>query len=209
MDSVTIYGAPQSTYVRTARMACVEKGVAHEVVAQAPRSPEQLAVHPFGRIPAFRHGDLVLFETSAICRYVDHAFEGPALIPTDPLEAIRMEEWVSAYACYGRQDILGGIVAPRFGILEMTEEQIQAGVPELEATLAVFDRRLASSAFLAGDDLTIADLMLAPCIFWLEMTPEGQAALPKVPALRGWYAKIVERDSFKATIPPMPDQQAA
>ena len=45
--------------------------------------------HPFGRIPAFEHDGFRLYETGAIARYVDEAFEGPALQPKDPRAATR------------------------------------------------------------------------------------------------------------------------
>ncbi len=83
MTDVKLYGFPQSTYVRTARLACEEKGVAYEIVPTEIGSPENLAVHPFARVPAMSHGDFKCFETAAICRYVDEAFDGPALQPAD------------------------------------------------------------------------------------------------------------------------------
>ena len=57
MTDVKLYGFPQSTYVRTARLACEEKGVAYEIVPSQPDSSENLAVHPFGKVPAMSHGD--------------------------------------------------------------------------------------------------------------------------------------------------------
>jgi glutathione S-transferase len=62
---------------------------------------------------------------------------------------------------------------------------------------------------LAGDQLTPADLFLAPKAFWLDRTPEGQVALPRYPALRSWYQAIAARPSFQATVPPIPGQAAA
>jgi glutathione S-transferase len=58
MANLEIIGFPQSTYVRVARMACEEKGVAYDLRPAPPHSPEVLAIHPFGKIPAMRHGDL-------------------------------------------------------------------------------------------------------------------------------------------------------
>jgi glutathione S-transferase len=55
----------------------------------------------------------------------------------------------------------------------------------------------------------LADLFLAPKVFWLDKTPEGQAALPKYLAVRRWYQAVAARPSFRATVPPMPGQAAA
>src|SRR5215468_4257307 len=74
MAELQIIGAPQSNYVCVARIACHEKGVPYTLVPARPHSPEVDAIHPFGKIPVMRHGDLTLCESRSICYYVDHAF---------------------------------------------------------------------------------------------------------------------------------------
>jgi glutathione S-transferase len=74
MTAPTLFGAAYSVYTRTARLTLAEKGVDY-------RFDER---HPFGKIPAFEHDGLRLYETAAICRYVDEAFDGPALQPATP-----------------------------------------------------------------------------------------------------------------------------
>jgi glutathione S-transferase len=68
--SVTIYGIPGSPYVRAALVGCEEKGVAYDFRHMnfgESKSPEHLARHAFGRIPAFEHDGFALYETQAIC----------------------------------------------------------------------------------------------------------------------------------------------
>ena len=81
MSDIVVYGFAPSTFVRTARLALEEKGVDYELEAVDFGSEELLRLHPFGRIPAFAHGAVRLYETSAIVRYVDESFDGPALQP--------------------------------------------------------------------------------------------------------------------------------
>lgn len=81
MPDPTIFGFPQSTYVRTVRLACEEKGIAYSLVPMGFSSDGLSERHPFRRIPAFQHGTVSLFEVSAICRRIDAAFDGPALVP--------------------------------------------------------------------------------------------------------------------------------
>ena len=71
MTDVTLYGPRWSAYTRTAILALMEKGVAHEVEevdfsGGKGMPPEHLARHPFAKVPALRHGDFWLYETSAI-----------------------------------------------------------------------------------------------------------------------------------------------
>jgi glutathione S-transferase len=91
MAKLEIIGFDISNWVRAARIACEEKGVPYELTTngmtgiQDLKSAKYLALHPFGRIPAMRHGDVVLFETAAIGRYVDATLAtGPFLHGATP-----------------------------------------------------------------------------------------------------------------------------
>ena len=76
MAELEIIGAAQSNYVWVVRIAAAEKGVAYKFTPVRPHTPEVDAIHPFGKIPVMRHGDLELFESKAICTYIDRAFQG-------------------------------------------------------------------------------------------------------------------------------------
>lgn len=204
MGDVTIYGIPQSTYVRSCCMACIEKGVSYDLEPLMPQSEDMLALNPTGQVPAFRHGDLLLQEASAISRYVDETFPAPKLQPDGAAARARMNLWMSLTADHFYQTMIRDIVLPRLGIIEKPEEAIVEAGKRLEAQLERTDQNLQQYAYLAGEDLTLADLFLVPILFWIEKTPEGQASMPNVPAVRGWYEKVGERPSFKETTPSMP-----
>ena len=85
MAELEIIGLPLSNYVWTCRIAAAEKGVSYKLTPARPHSPEIDCIHPFGKMPAMRHGEFELFELKAICSYIDAAFPGPPLIPRDPL----------------------------------------------------------------------------------------------------------------------------
>ena len=183
MTDITVYGIPLSTYVRTVRMALVEKGVGYDLEAVGPHTPEIDALHPWGKVPVFRHGDLEFFETQAICRYIDEMFDGPALQPSYPGGRARMQQWISAYCDNAYRSLGCDLVIQRLAVPKMggtpDEERIAAAVPEARKCLGIFDEALAGHEFLAGGSLTLADLFLAPMVFYLPMTPEGEALLPE------------------------------
>ena len=95
MAELEIIGVPFSNYVRSLRMLCEEKGVAYKLTPSRPHTPEVLAIHPAGQVPAMRHGDVVLFESKAIATYIDRAFPGPKFIPEDLVPLALVEQWVS------------------------------------------------------------------------------------------------------------------
>jgi hypothetical protein len=95
MTELEIIGAPQPPFVRSARMACAEKGVAYRLKPARPHSPEVDCIHPFGKIPVMWYGDFELCESKAIATFVDRAFPGPKLFPEDAKLGAKVEQWVS------------------------------------------------------------------------------------------------------------------
>src|SRR5664279_1383653 len=95
MERPQIIGSERSTYTRAVRMVCEEKGIDYELTERPLGSPELLAIHPLGKMPVLRHGDVELFESSAIATYLDRSFPGPDLFPSDPRRAALTEQWVS------------------------------------------------------------------------------------------------------------------
>jgi len=205
MPDVTIYGPAMSTCVRTALMACVEKGVAHAREDVDFRSVAYRSLHPFNKVPAMRHGDFVLFETGAIGRYVDRAFPGPPLQPADIKSLARMDQWMSAIMDYVYKVMVGELIWERLMVPmrggQPDDAKIEAAVPKVAHQLSVFDAALTTAPFLAGAEASLADLMLFPVIFYLKVTPEGAAALAKAPAVSAWYDRMAARPSAAATDP--------
>jgi len=213
MTKLTMYGIPQSTYVRTARMACREKDVPYDLVPLWPHAEETEALHPFGRIPVMKHGDFVLTETSAIARYIDRAFDGPPLMPADGRTAARADQWISAVCDYLYQSLIRDLVLPRLVFPAIGRPTDEAAIAASEETrrkhLAVVEATLAKSDHLAGKALTLADLFLAPILYWVALTPEGKAALAGRAGIARWRERIAARPSFKDTVPPLPEARSA
>ena len=203
MSEITLYGPSLSTYVRTARMTCEEKGVAYELKALQLGGDEHLLMHPFGKVPALTQGDFHLYETGAIARYIDRSFPGTKLQPEDNKQLAVMDQWVSAVGDYVYPLIIREIVLPRFGLKPMVAEAVQAAVPKVEQQLHVISKALDHTPFLAGAQLSLADLFLAPILFYLRMTPEGEMLSQYQPVTR-WFETISSRKSFQATMPEMP-----
>ncbi|HEU5294661.1 MAG TPA: glutathione S-transferase N-terminal domain-containing protein, partial [Burkholderiaceae bacterium] len=118
MAGVNLYGLARSVYTRIARLALEEKGAAytlHEVEIFGPDGvpAEHRARHPFGRIPAFEHDGFWLYETAAITRYVDEAFDGPALQPTQPRERARMNQVIGVIDAYAYRPMIWDVLVER------------------------------------------------------------------------------------------------
>jgi glutathione S-transferase len=211
-DLPLLFGAPYSVYVRAARLALDEKGVDYRLVpvdAFAPGGPppEHMARHPFGKIPAFEHDGFRLYETGAITRYVDEAFPGPALQPTDARDRARMNQVISIFDNYVYSTLiwviyLERVVRPANGT-EADEAKIAAALPKAETCLSALSELMGEAPWLAGPAITLADLHAAPMIRLFRLTPEGDNLLTKHDRLARWWDRISARPSFLRTqVPP-------
>lgn len=206
MAELEIIGAPQSNFVRTVRMACAEKSVPYKLNPAFPHSPEVDAIHPFGKIPVMRHGDVTLAETKAICTYIDLAFDGPPLIPRDPIGAAQTEQWISLVntgfdLVFARQYLLACFFS---GLPDGAPDRakIDAAVPKMREMFGILDRVLGQRPYLAGPEFTLADMFLLPLIYYMKQMPESGELLTASPNLMAWLQLVSERTSAKETVPP-------
>lgn len=204
--TLQLLGDPRSTYVRTARMAFAEKGVAVTLVSAAPHSPEVLAIHPFGRIPALLDGTRAIWETSAIVRFADECFgDGPLLTPGSIAGRVACEQWISAVNGYLYDTMIRRYVLqylfPRGEGGEPERGTIDRAVTEMEPQLSALEKAYARSDYLAGPTLSAADLFLAPILFYLEQMPEGRQLLTDRPGIRHAQSLLRQRTSFTTTQP--------
>jgi len=200
----TLYGADYSVYVRIARMALEEKGVNYELVPldifAADGIPAwYLEHHPFGRIPALEHDGFRLFETSAIARYVDEAFDGPVLQPADPRGRARMGQITGMLDAYGYRAMVWDVAVERLEEAEPDEALIASGLGQAETVLKVLTSLKAKGPWLLGGQLTLADLHVAPTIAYFVKVAEGRDLLVRFVDIRDWYARIAARPSFART----------
>jgi glutathione S-transferase len=206
MPKPEIIGSARSTYTRVVRMVCEEKAIAHVLTETMLGAPEILAIHPFGKMPVLRHGDVALCESKAIATYLDRSFPGPELFPSDPRLAALTEQWVSLVnTVMDRTMIRTYLLAyafPRTADGKPDRAAIDAVTPALRQQIGVLDKAVAGTGYLVGDRFTFADINLLPILFQVRQLPEGAEAFAAASHLTDYYDRHAARPSFKATIPP-------
>ena len=207
MDQFIVHSVPGSPFGRAVLVALEEKGAAYRLAPVVPgtlRSPEHLACHPFGKVPYVEHGGFALYETAAILRYVDRVMPQPALTPANPQAAARMDLLMNVNDWYLFQGVCNviafqRIVGPKLLGLATDEAAIEAAMPRARTVFAELARQLGEQAYFAGDDVSLADLMVAPQIEFMQPTPEwSELGLPHA-NLVAWLQRMQARPSFAAT----------
>jgi glutathione S-transferase len=210
--SAVLHGYRYSVYLRIARMAFLEKGVSVGHVEIDPFADDvpasYLDMNPFGRVPTLVDGGFILYETSAITRYVDEGFGGPSLQPADPRRRARMNQVVAILDAYGYQPMVRQVFSQLVfnARLGRTPDAtvVDRGMTASNLVLGALEKLCAGSGDLVSGNITLADLHLAGMMAYFTMAEEGAAALSRHPRLSRWWEKMRRRDTLAATDPGLP-----
>ena len=195
-----LFGASYSVYVRICRMALAAKGVHYtlqpvDIFAEGGPSPEHLRRHPFGKIPAFRHGDVELFETDAIVTYVSRAFDGPALEPEAAEPQARMRQIMRIVDNYAYPRLVWKCYVPETDASRPRDEDRWQ---QAERVLEVVEG-LAGSPWLIGDEISLADIYLWPVVAYFSLTWKGGRIVAGHKCLHEWSTRMKALPVSQAT----------
>ncbi|WP_136255642.1 glutathione S-transferase family protein [Onishia niordana] len=198
--SVHIVGPQFSTFVRSVQLCCEEKGIPYTLGTESEGCPlvmhssEHFALHPFGKVPILLHGERRLIETPSICRYLDAAFDGPALQPEAPWPRAQVDQWTGILALYVDQALvrryLLEFVFPKGENGAVRHEMVAAAQPEVVRLLGLLEEALSQGDYLVGDDFTIADALAAPMLDYLAGMPAAKDLLAETPRLMDYIERL-------------------
>jgi len=202
MSQVTVFGAPYSVYVRIPRLVLEELGLAYELVeidifAKDSIPPDYADRHPFGRIPAFEHDGFRLFETDAIAGYILDRFGDGGLVPADVVHRARMRQIMRIMDNYAYPWLVWGVYVEemeRNRLGRLTAEVLERA----RKCLSVLSD-LAGDEYMAGTQLSLADLWALPMLAYLDLAPAGHGLLQAAPKLSAWLARMRQRPAAMAT----------
>ena len=198
-----LYGNPMSTCTRKVLMTMGEAKQPFEMITRdfakgEHKSPEHMALQPFGQVPAIDDDGFHLYESRAIIRYLDQKFDAH-LAPKDLKAHALMEQWISIetsdFAPYAMKYVYQYMFHPMRGLpTDMAE--VAKGKEGLEKVLPVMEKQLSSTAYIAGNEFTLADIGFLPYLEYLVATP-GKELLANYPKVSAWWAKCSERPTWK------------
>jgi glutathione S-transferase len=198
-----IWGRKNSSNVRKALWCAEEAGIAYERVEAGGAfgvvgQPEYLARNPNGRVPMIEDGDLVLWESNAIVRYLAAAYAPGSLYPEDPASRACGDKWMdwttSSFAGEFRDLFWGTLRTP---VEQRNEAVIEAARQRCIALLALPEKALGEQPYLSGEHFAMGDIPLGSFIYaWFEMPIER----PPQPNLQAWYARFCERPAYRRAV---------
>ncbi|HQT40038.1 MAG TPA: glutathione S-transferase family protein [Acidocella sp.] len=160
-SQLTFYTNPMSRG-RMVRWMLEEVGQPYETkvldYGTSMKAPEYLAINPMGKVPAIRHGDVVVTEVAAICAYLADAFPEAGLAPA-PGSAARGAYY--RWLFFGAGPIEAAITNKACGFELPPGKSGMAGYGSFEAVMETLAKAVSANEYLAGDKFSAADLYIA------------------------------------------------
>ncbi|PIN00787.1 Glutathione S-transferase [Handroanthus impetiginosus] len=207
--AIKVHGSVTTTATMRVLASLNEKGLDYEIVpidlstGDHKREPF-LNLNPFGQVPALEDGDLSLFESRAINRYIAYAYAGQRipLMCENPKKTAIVSVWMEVEAQkYDPPAIKLTwelVINPTLGI-PTDDAAVEEYVPQLAKVLDIYEARLAQSKFLGGDTFTLPDLHHLPTIYYL-MGTKIKTVFTSRPHVSAWCADILARPAWQKTI---------
>lgn len=198
--AITVWGRLNSVNVQKVIWALGELGLVYEHIPLGGKfgglsDPAYLALNPNGRVPTLRDGNVVVWESYAIVRYLAATYGAGALWPIDPrqrAEADQWSDWTAATFQAAWLRVFEAVV--RTPVAHHDAALIARAKADADRLYSMLDRWLATRDFICGATLTYADIIVGVSMFrWMTMEIER---LP-MPHLDAWYRRLEERPAFQ------------
>ena len=189
-DTITFYTNPMSRG-QIARWMLEEVGVPYEQVlldyGTTMKAPEYLAINPMGKVPAIKHGDIVVTECAAICAYLADAFPEAGLAPA-PAHRADYYRWMF----FGAGPLEQAVTNAALGFVVPADKKMMAGYGNFGDAMDGLEAAVAGKRYIAGDRFSAADVYVGSQIGW------GLAfgSIEKRPAFEAYWAGICERPAY-------------
>ncbi|MBN9511194.1 MAG: glutathione S-transferase family protein [Alphaproteobacteria bacterium] len=188
-DELILYTNPQSRG-RIARWMLEEVGQPYqaEVLAfgEAMKAPAYLAINPLGKVPALRHGDMVVTEAAAICAYLADAFPAAGLAPPS---GSRLRGPYYRWLFFAAGPVEAAATNKALGFTVPPGRERTAGYGSLADVLDALERLLSQGDYVVGERFTAADVYLGAQIGWGMMF----GTLEKRPAFEAYWQRLSTR----------------
>ena len=195
-----VFGHPMSTCTRKVLTVLAEKNAPHEfvlvdIMKGEHKQPAHLARQPYGVVPAIEDGELSLFESRAIIRYLDAKLPGVSLTPSNIVERARMDQWMLVEQCYfsgaSMKISLQKLMSPN-----PDAEIMKAGRAGVVTALDQADQWLAKNTYFAGTAFSLADISWMPYVEYLFAAEAGDLITSRE-HVKGWWDRVSPRASWQ------------
>ena len=224
---LTVYEHNESVCCQKVRLVLAEKGIEHETKnisfeTRQQHTPEFEALNPKGKVPVIVHNGRTITESTIIVEYLDDAFPGPSLMPTDPYWRARRRLWArwiddemhiphistisfaisfKELLSYKSDQSAPGPrgAPPPFMFAALDSDVMLKSLNAYQRFLREMDRELSDNAWLAGPQFSLADIDVVPYV-WRLQNLNLSGLWDSMPRIQNWLERVSGRKSFREVI---------
>ncbi|KAF7023952.1 hypothetical protein CFC21_036375 [Triticum aestivum] len=175
------------------------------------------SLQPFAKMPGFQDGDLVLFESRAIAKYILRKYGGTAgldllgensgieeLAVVDMWTEVEAQQYYPAISPVVFECIIIPFIIPGGGATP-NRSVVDESLERLRGVLGIYEARLEKSSYLAGDSISFADLNHIPFTFYFMTTPYAKV-FDEYPKVKAWWEMLMARPAVQRVCKHMPTE---
>lgn len=201
---ITVYGRANSMNVQTVMWGLAELDLACErrdcgFGFGGTDTPEYRAMNPNGLVPVLKDGNVTMFESCAILRYLASRTARFPFWPEDPVARAPVDVWAEWGKTTLQRDFGGPIfwTVLRKPAAERQGGAFEAALATFDGDLAVLEGQIGDGAFVTGPDFTVADVVIGVVLFRYFTLEIPRADRPR---LRAYYARLCNRPAYAAHV---------
>ncbi len=196
MQAIKLYNFPRSGHAHRVELMLSLLQLPTELIfvdlaKGEHKQPQYLAINSFGQVPAIDDNGVVLADSNAILVYLAQKYGNGRWLPADPVGAAHVQRWLSAAA----GPIAFGPAAARLITVFGAQLNAEEVIGRAHNLLKVMELELVKTAYLAGEEPTIADVS---AYSYVAHAPEGNVSLDDYANVRAWLARIEALPGFVA-----------
>lgn len=198
---IEILGRDTSLNVQIAMWAIAELGLVHKRhdiggAFGGNDTPEYLAMNPNGLVPVMKDGDLTMFESAAIVRYLSHKYGDQSFYPRDPKQRAKIDMWAEWIKTTFSPLLLGDLFYPlvRYDPATLDQEALDEAASKMATLATMLDDRLGEGPFIGGEHLTYADILVGSVLYRYY---ELEFLRTTTPNIDRYYERLTSREAYK------------
>ena len=201
MTLITVYGRATSSNVQAVMWGIVELGLNYQRLDYGHiygglYTPEFTALSPHAQVPVIKDGDLTVWESCAILRYLGARYGSGPFWPSDPVERAPVDMWAE----WGKTSFCTALTGPIFwprvrtAAKDRDEAALSAAIETFETRLDILDGQLRKHSHVVSEDFTLADIVIGHVLYrWFDIDITRRAR----PLTEAYHQRLQARPAYR------------
>ena len=200
-----LYNLPLSPFCRKIRLVLSEKKIEFELVEEKvwEKRMDFLRINPACKVPVLKNKDFIIADSNAIFEYLEEKYPSPPLLSNNLIDKAEIRRIVGWFDDKFHNEVTTNLLYEKINKKlskkgQPDSNKIKIGTNNIRFHIDYLDWLLEKRKWLAGNNMTIADLTAASHISVLDYL--GDIDWDRSDFVKNWYYKVKSRPSFRSLL---------